>query len=149
MADMPAYDPDSHLNDGENEFADDLAGNVYGAARAPVGIGARHGLYGIAQTQLLNLADSGKTELVRNIAGVVGMVRTVARQIEGFGVEPYAGYARQATSLVDELHDSITEKSVEELIEDGRALVRQQPEIAIAAAVIAGFLGARLLKARS
>jgi cysteine synthase len=149
MADMPAYDPDSHLNDGEDEFADELAGNVYAMSKSPGTAGTRHGLYGIAQTQLLNLADSGKTELVRNIAGVVGMIRTVAKQVEGFGVEPYAGYARQATSLVDELHDSIAEKSVEELIEDGRALVRQQPEIAIAAAVIAGFLGARLLKARS
>ena len=149
MADMPAYDPDSYLTDGEDEFADDLAGNVYAMAKSPGTAGTRHGLYGIAQTQLLNLADSGKTELVRNIAGVVGMVRTVAKQIEGFGVEPSAGYARQATSLVDELHDSIAEKSVEELIEDGRALVRQQPEIAIAAALIAGFLGARLLKARS
>lgn len=149
MADMPAYDPDSHLADGENEFADDLAGNVYGLAKSPGTAGARHGLYGIAQTQLLNLADSGKTELVRNIAGVVGIIRTVAKQVEGFGVEPYAGYARQAATLVDELHDNIAEKSVEALIDDGRDLIRQQPEIAIAAAVIAGFLGARLLKARA
>jgi hypothetical protein len=149
MADMPAYDPDSHLADGENEFADDLAGNVYSAPRAVGGSGPRHGLYGIAQTQLLNLADSGKTELVRNIAGVVGIIRTIAKQVEGFGVEPYAGYARQAATLVDELHDNIAEKSVESLIDDGRDLIRQQPEIAIAAAVIAGFLGARLLKARS
>ena len=149
MADMPAYDPDSYLTDGENEFADDLAGNVYGGSNSSGLASTRHGLYGIAQSQLLNLADSGKTELMRSIAGVVGMVRTVARKIEDFEVEPYAGYARQATSLVDGLHDSIAEKSFEELIEDGRALVRQQPEIAIATAMIAGFLVARLLKARS
>jgi hypothetical protein len=145
MVDMPAYDPDSHRNDGADEFADDLAGNVYPAAKT----GTRHGLYGIAQTQLLNLADSGKSELVRNIAGIVGLVHTVTSQVSGFGVEPYAGYARQAAALVDGLHDSIAEKSVEDLIDDGRALVRQQPEIAIAAAVLAGFLAARLVKARS
>jgi hypothetical protein len=145
MADMPAYDPDSHLNDGEDEFADDLAGNIYPMRTAT----PRQGLYGIAQSQLLGLADSGKIELVRNIAGIVGLVRTVTRQIEGFGVEPYAGYARQAAALVDDLHDTIAEKSLEALIDDGRALVRQQPEIAIAAAVITGFLAARLLKARS
>ena len=148
MANMPAYDPDSHLADGENEFADDLAGNVYGARAQGAG-GTRHGLYGIAQTQLLTLADSGKMELVRNVAGVVGLIRTVTKQVESFGVEPYAGYARQAAALVDDLHDSIAEKSVEELIEDGRALVRQQPEIAIAGAVIAGFFAARLFKARA
>ena len=145
MADMPAYDPDSHFADGADEFADDLAGNSYAAPRT----GTRHGLYGVAQTQLFSLADSGKSELVRNIAGIVGLVRTVTTQVEGFGVEPYAGYARQAAALVDDLHNSIAEKSVEELIEDGRALVRQQPEIASAAAVLTGFLGARLLKARS
>ena len=145
MADMPAYDPDSHFADGADDFADDLAGNVYALPKS----GTRHGLYGIAQTQLLSLADSGKSELVRNIAGIVGLIRTVTKQVEGFGVEPYAGYARQAAALVDDLHDSIAEKSVEDLIEDGRALVRQQPEIAIAAAVLTGFLGARLLKARS
>ena len=149
MADMPAYHPDSLAAGAMDDFADNLSGDVYGAARPAGSGGVRHGLYGIAQTQLLTLADSGKMELVRNVAGVVGLIRTVARQVESFGVEPYAGYARQTTALVDDLHDSIVEKSVEELIEDGRALVRQQPEIAVAAAVIMGFIGARLFKARA
>jgi len=145
MSDKPAHDPDSHIGDVEDAFADNLAGNVYAKPR----VGSRHGLSGIAQTQLLNLAESGKIELVRNIAGIVGLVHTIAAQVEGFGVEPYANYARQAASLVDGLHDSIAEKTIEALIDDGRMLVRQQPEIAIAAAVITGFLAARLLKARS
>jgi hypothetical protein len=145
MADMPAYDPTERLDDPGDDFADDLAGNVYPARRANAG----RGLAGIARSQLFGLADGGKAELVRNIAGIVGLVRELASQVEGFGVEPMAGYARRASSLVDELHDSIAEKSVEALIDDGRALVRQQPEIAIAAALILGFVGARLLKARS
>ena len=145
MADMPAYDPESHFADGADDFADDLAGNVYALPKS----GTRHGLYGIAQTQLLSLADSGKSELVRNIAGIVGLIRTVTKQVEGFGVEPFAGYARQASGVVGDIHDSLASKSVQELVEDGRDIVRHQPEIAVAAAVITGFIVARLVKARS
>jgi hypothetical protein len=145
MDDMPAIDPDSRRYDtGDDAFADDLAGNV--ATRRPSG--ARPGLYGIAQGQLLGLAEDGKAELVRNVATIAGIVREIATQVEGVGIEPFAGYVRQAADLVDELHGSVRDKSVEALIDDGRDLIRQQPEIAIAAAVIAGFLAARVLKAR-
>jgi hypothetical protein len=145
MNDMPAYDPDARTNDVGDEFADDLSGNVYPMPRSR----SRQGLYGLAQSQLLGLAEGGKADLVRNIAAVVGIVREIAAQVEGLGVQPFAGYAQHASTLVGELHDTIADKSVETLIDDGRALVRQQPEIAIAAALIAGFIGARLLKART
>lgn len=145
MAELPAFDPDTHRGDVEDEFADSLSGNVY--PRTPAR--PRNGLYGIAHGQLLNLAEGGKSELVRNIAGIVDMVRTVTAQVESLGVEPFAGYARSAAALVDDLEGSIADKSVEALIDDGRALVRQQPEIAIAAAAIIGFVGARIVKARS
>jgi hypothetical protein len=145
MADMPAYDPADRLGGAAEDFADDLAGNVHFMPR-------RHpplGLAGFARNQLLGLADGGKAEFVRNIAGVVGLIHEVAAQIEGLGIEPVAGYARHAVGIVDGLHTNIADKSVEALIDDGRALIRQQPEIAIAGAVIIGFLGARMVKARS
>ncbi|MBC7505094.1 MAG: hypothetical protein H7267_05155 [Sandarakinorhabdus sp.] len=144
MADMPAYDPDTAP--GYDSFADELAGNVY-PTRNPAD--PPRGLYGVAHKQLFGLAEGGKAELVRNIGSIVTMVREIAGQIEGFGVEPFAGYARQASGVVSDIHDKLAEKSVEALIDDGRALVREQPEIAIAAAIITGFIGARLLKARS
>jgi hypothetical protein len=149
MADMPAYTPDDRPHDaGDDAFADAVAGNVHDL---PVRHRAASGnaLLGVAQSQLLGLAEGGKSELVRNIATIAGIVREVATQVQGLGVEPFAGYAAQAAALVDDLHASVRDRSVEDLIEDGRDLVRQQPEIAIAAAVIAGFVGARILKARS
>lgn len=145
MADMPAYNPDRDPSEVGDDFAEAISGDATPRARTNM----MQSLIGAGRGQVLGLADNGKAELVRNIAGIVGLVRELAAQVEGFGIEPFAGYARRTSGLVTELHDSVAEKSVEDLIEDGRALVRQQPEIAIAAAVILGFLGARLVKARS
>jgi hypothetical protein len=145
MADMHAYVPDDPAANAGDDFADDLAGNGYPVARR----GTANGLLGLARNQVFGMADGGKAELVRNIAGIVGLVRELATQVEGFGIEPMASYARRTSTMVGELHDSIAAKSVEDLVDDGRDLVRQQPEIAIAAAVIIGFLGARLVKART
>ena len=154
MADMPAYHPDTLLPADVNapslvaagdDFADELAGNLYPARAAA----APSGLYGLAHKQLFGLAEGGKAELVRNIGTIVAMIREIAGQVEGFGVEPFAGYARQASDVVGDVHDSLANTSVEDLVDEGRALVRQQPAIAVAAAVIAGFIGARLLKARA
>ena len=97
---------------------------------------------------MLFRSEGGKAELLRNIAGIVTMVREIAAQVEGYGVEPFAGYARQASGVVSEIHDNFAEKSIDALIDDGREFVRERPEIVIAAAVIGGFIVARLLKAR-
>ena len=144
MADLPAYDPDNAADD--DSFADELAGNLY--PNRTVGAPPR-GLYGVAHKQFYGLAEGGKAELARNIGTIAAMVREIAGQVEGFGVEPFAGYARQASGIVSDIHTSFTDKSIDALIDDGRDLVRQRPEIAIVAAVAIGFIGARLFKARS
>lgn len=152
MADMPAYNPQAAMNagrfdeTGDDGFADELAGNIY-PSRSRRASTPPSGLYGVAQKQLFGLAEGGKADLVRNIGAIVAIVREIAGQVEGFGVEPFAGYARKASGIVSEIHDSFAEKSVEALIDDGRELVRQQPEIAVAIAVVAGFIGARVVKA--
>ena len=144
MADMPAYERDNNVDD--DAFADELAGNLYPNRSAGT---PPRGLYGVAHKQFYGLAEGGKAELVRNIGTIANMVREIAGQVEGFGVEPFAGYARQASGIVSDIHTSFAEKSIDALIDDGRDLVRQRPEIAIVAAVAIGFIGARLLKARS
>lgn len=154
MADMPSYTPDAPPDvAGDDGFADAVAGNIPEGKRGGAGIdrvgNTRNALFGVAQSQLFGLAEVGKRELVDNIATIAGIVREVATQVETIGVEPFAGYAVKAADLVDDLHGSFRDKSIEDLIDDGRDLVRQQPEIAIAAAVIAGFIGVRIFKARN
>lgn len=150
MVDMPAYAPDHRPDEaGDDEFADDVAGNVYAVGSSPRLRATGNALMDVARNQLLGLAEGGKGELVRNIATIAGIVREASAQVQNLGIEPFAGYAGQATALVDDLHDLVRDKSVEALIEDGRDLVRQQPEIAIALAAIIGFIGARIVKARN
>lgn len=160
MADMPNFDPTAALADTGDDFADDIAGETYPPRGRPLGQpisnqgrtlsgASQAGLVGAARSRLLGIADDGKTELLASLSNLVGLVREVAAQVEGLGIEPLAGYARRTSNVVDELHSSIAEKSVEDLLDDGRELVRRQPEIAVAAAMIIGFLGARLMKVRT
>lgn len=156
MVDMPAYHPDDIIDaPGDDAFADELSGNLYHGGRSgrtsytASRAAPPRGLYGIAQKQLFGMAEGGKAELLRNIGGLVTMIREITLQIDGYGVEPFAGYARQASDVVNDIHDSLAEKSIEALIDDGRALVRDRPEIAIVAAVLVGFIGARLVRARA
>lgn len=159
MADMPSFDPTAALADTGDDFADDIAGETYTPRGRPLGqpianqrrnlSGTGQGIVGAARSRMLGIADEGKAELLTSLTSIVGLVHEVASQVEGLGIEPFAGYARQASNVVDELHSSIADKSVEDLLDDGRDLVRRQPEIAVAAAMIIGFLGARLMKVRT
>lgn len=155
MDEMPAFDPhERSRNGGEAGFGDAIAGNA-GLSDTPVGNGDRPasmrrtgGLVGIARSHFLEIAETGKSDLLRNVGSIAGLIRELAVQVESIGIEPLSHYARRTTALVDDLHGSVRDKSVEDLIDDGRELVRRNPEIAIVAAAIIGFLGARVLKAR-
>ena len=145
MNEMPAFDPVARTPDhGNGAYSAPGAGAF--PRRAPAM--RANGLIGKAQNHLLELAESSKSDLVCNVDNLVGLIREVASQVESIGIEPLTHYARRTTALVDDLHGSIRDKSVEDLIDDGRELVRSNPEIAIVVAAIIGFVGARILKAR-
>jgi hypothetical protein len=152
MDDLPAFDPNDRSHDGDAGFADAISGNAADSAprtvRRDAAMRPVAGLVGVARTHLFDLAETGKADLVRNIASIAALVREVSTQVEHVGIEPFAGYARRTSSLVDDLHGSIRDRSVEDLIDDGRDLVRHNPEIAILAATIIGFIGARIIKAQ-
>jgi ElaB/YqjD/DUF883 family membrane-anchored ribosome-binding protein len=48
---------------------------------------------------------------------------------------------------INGIADALEQKSVEELVEDGRELVRSQPAVAVGVAIAIGFLAGRMLKA--
>lgn len=107
------------------------------------------GLVGFAENRLLALAEDGKSELVSSLDGLVGLANDVATQVENFGVGPLGGYARQVAGLVDELQSTLRDRPVSELLDDGRALIRQSPGVAIGVAMAAGFVAVRLFKSSS
>lgn len=106
------------------------------------------GLFGVAQSRLLELADDGKSELVRGFDGLVTLANELAARIDSTAGGSFGDYAWQAANLLGDIQKGLRDKPVEDLLDDGRSLIRQSPAIAVGASVIAGFLVARLFKAR-
>lgn len=109
----------------------------------------RAGLYGLAQTRLLGLAEDGKIELAHSFDDFVRMAHEMAAQIDSVGGGLLGGYARQAAGLLGDVHETLRDKPVEELLEDGRELIRRSPGLAVGVAMVAGFVAARLVKSSS
>lgn len=104
------------------------------------------GMMGAAQSRLLDMAEEGKSELAKGLDGIVTLANEIAARIEGAGAGPVATYARQAAGAIRNLQHGINDRAVEDLLNDGRELVRRHPQAAVGVAVVAGFVVARLLK---
>ena len=119
--------------------------NGFGDDVEIVAVRAR-GLFGYAENRLLELAEDGKSELVRSLDGLVALAQDVAAQVESTGVGPFGGYARQLAGLVDELQGTLRDRPGGDLLDDGRALIRRSPAVAVGVALVAGFVAVRLFK---
>lgn len=94
------------------------------------------------------LAVEGKAKASDAMASLGTVVGDTATQIdERFG-EQYGDYARKASRSLQEASAKLDSKSVEELGEDAREMVRKSPGIAIGIAAVAGFVLARLFRSR-
>jgi ElaB/YqjD/DUF883 family membrane-anchored ribosome-binding protein len=68
-----------------------------------------------------------------------------APQIDEKLGEQYGDYARKASRTLQETSAKLDAKSVEELGEDAREVVRKSPGVAVGIAAVVGFFLARLL----
>ncbi len=123
------------------DFDDDLGPEVevMGSRRA--------GLAGVVETRLHGLIEDGRSELVKSLDSLVQMVEALAGKVGEREGNAVAGLAHQAVDTIADIRDTLRDRPIEALIDDGRELVRRQPEIAVGVAVAAGFLAARLIKA--
>jgi hypothetical protein len=109
--------------------------------------GARGGAgYGV-QARLLDLAEDGKNELARSFDGLVNIANELAAQAESTGIGALAGVAWQAAGVLADLQKGLRDRPVDELLDDGRALIRREPALAMGVAMAAGFVAVRLAKA--
>lgn len=114
------------------------------------GIAARRqGLMAAAQSRLLDLAEDGKTELAKGFDGLVDIANELAARVDSAGVGPLASYAWQAAGVLRDIQQGLRDRPVEDLLDDGRALIRREPALAVGVAVAAGFIAARLFKSSS
>ena len=91
------------------------------------------------------LAVEGKQVASDAIASLGKVVGETAPQIDEKLGEQYGDYARKASRTLQETSAKLEAKSVEELGEDARAMVRKSPGVAVGIAAVVGFFLARML----
>jgi hypothetical protein len=129
-------------DEGNPELYDDLDVDSGISAIA----GRPQSLMGSAQSRLLDLAEDGKTELAKGFDGLIAIANELAARVDSAGVGPLAGYAWQAAGLLKDIQQGLRDRPVEDILDDGRALIRREPALAVGVAVAAGFIAARLFK---
>lgn len=93
------------------------------------------------------LADEGKARATGALEQLSQMLTDAAEQVDEKLGEQYGQYARSAADQVQGFSSSLNDRSVEELLDDARGLVRKSPAMAIGTAAAFGFVVARLLSA--
>ena len=102
---------------------------------------------GVASSTVRSFADEGKTQVTATLDGLATAVRDVATKLENSGAAPFAKYAHDAADAVAGWSASVQTKSVDELVDDTRTLVRTSPALAVGVSLAAGFILSRLFKA--
>jgi hypothetical protein len=103
-------------------------------------------LRGTATDRLRGFADDGKSRATGLLDDFSSVIDDAARSIdERLGAE-YGDYAHRAATAVSSFAERVRDKSVEDLLDDTRSVVRKSPGIAIAAAAVAGFALMRIVR---
>lgn len=92
-------------------------------------------------------AALGKDKTADGLESVTRLMDDAASAIDDKVGAQYGDYARKAASAVANVATTLRTKDVDELLEDARGVVRKSPALAIGAAVVAGFVIARLVRA--
>ncbi|KQT32644.1 hypothetical protein ASG29_12965 [Sphingomonas sp. Leaf412] len=92
-------------------------------------------------------AEDGKAKATSALGQLSQMLTDAAAQVDEKLGEQYGQYARAAADKVQGYSTALDGKSVDELVEDARALVKKSPAVAVGAAAAIGFVVARLLTA--
>lgn len=146
------------LKDAGVEFTpedDTSAGTTASDAPRPKGIeGAKQAVIdGTAKVRAeagekaRGFADENKAKATQALGQFSTMLNDAAGQVDEKLGEQYGQYARTAADRVQAFSASIDEKSIDDLLDDARELVRKSPAMAIGTAAAVGFVVARVLTA--
>lgn len=92
------------------------------------------------------LAVEGKVKAGEGLRALSRMVGDNAYQVDDKLGAKYGDYARTASKSLDDYAAALDQKSVDDLVEDGRQFVRKQPGMAIGLAAAAGFFLSRIFR---
>ncbi|OWK32121.1 hypothetical protein [Sphingomonas mucosissima] len=104
-------------------------------------------LKGEAGDRARTFADQGKAKATGALDQIVAMLNDAAGQVDEKLGEQYGQYARNAAEQVQGFSSSLNDRSVEDLLDDARDLVRKSPTAALGIAAAIGFAAARLVSA--
>ena len=103
-------------------------------------------LRGQAGEKLRTYADDGKGKGANLLDEISGVIEDAARSIEQRLGADYGDYAHRAAGAVSDFAGKVRDKSVDDIVDDGKSIVRKSPVIAIAAAAVVGFALVRVLR---
>ena len=103
-------------------------------------------LRGQAGDRLRGLADDGKGKATSLLEDIAEVIEDAARSIDQRLGNEYGDYAHRASGAVSSFAGRVRDKEVDELLDDGRDLVRRSPAVAIAAAAVVGFALMRIVR---
>ena len=103
-------------------------------------------LRGQAGDKLRSVADDGKTKATGLLEDVAGIIEDAARSIDDRLGGEYGEYAHRASTAVSGFAGRVRDKSVDDIVDDTRDIVRKSPAIAIAAAAVVGFALMRVVR---
>ncbi|MBV7256562.1 hypothetical protein KCG44_07160 [Pacificimonas sp. WHA3] len=104
-------------------------------------------LAGEVGTKARGAAEEGKAKAAETIGSLAKSTRDAAKQFEGTQAAALTGYVETAADSIEKFGRTLDEKSVDELVDDVREMVRRSPAIAIGAAAAVGFMISRFMKA--
>jgi ElaB/YqjD/DUF883 family membrane-anchored ribosome-binding protein len=148
----PADGPDS---DGATDAVPTGSADAADAAPRPQGVeGAKQAviegtakLKAEAGDKARSFVDENKAKATQALGQFTTMLNDAADQVDEKLGAQYGQYARSAAERVQAFSAGIDEKSVDDLLDDARELVRKSPAVAIGTAAALGFVVARVLTA--
>lgn len=103
-------------------------------------------LRGQAGDKLRSYADDGKSKATGLLDNFSSVIDDAARSIDERLGSEYGDYAHRAAESVSSFADRVRNKTVDDLLDDGRDFVKKSPAVAIAAAAVAGFALMRVIR---
>jgi hypothetical protein len=103
-------------------------------------------LRGQATDKLRGLADDGKSRATGLLDDISEIIEEAARSIDDRLGQEYGEYAHRASGAVSSFAGRVRDKSLEDLYDDTRSVVRSSPTVAIAAAAVIGFALMRVVR---
>ena len=140
------------------DLADDVGGAASGAMSKATRVlddvkGDVTALAGKAGTSAKQAACSGKDKAADALHNLADVARDLANKFDdgtvGSNTAKAATYARKAADNVERFSDKVKAKEIEDIANDARNAVRNNPAIVIGAAALIGFALARFLKGGS